>query len=123
MMSSSKDRPELKVDVVGGARVGRGMQTRKALTCGCGEKNVARLGLTDDEKKIYAEQLSTILDYFQQLNEIDTKDVEPSAQVTGLLNIYREDLVNACDDKTRKELLQQAPETEGDLVKSKSVFE
>lgn len=52
---------------------------------------LARLKLSEEEKTEYAKQLSGILDYFGKLNEVDTKDVEETSQVTGLLNVMRED--------------------------------
>ncbi|MBU1165195.1 Asp-tRNA(Asn)/Glu-tRNA(Gln) amidotransferase subunit GatC [Patescibacteria group bacterium] len=83
---------------------------------------LARLGLTDEEKTKYARQLSSILEYVEQLKEVDTKDVEPTAQVTGLENVLREDKVEGCDELTRDRLIKNAPEAEDDLVKTRSVF-
>ena len=84
---------------------------------------LARLGLTEEEKEKFASQLSSILDYVEQLKEVDTGGVEPTAQVTGLENVMREDKIEGCDKKTRDKLLKLAPETEDDLVKTKSVFD
>jgi aspartyl-tRNA(Asn)/glutamyl-tRNA(Gln) amidotransferase subunit C len=85
--------------------------------------HLARLGLTDKEKQKFAEQLSAILDYVDQLKEVDTKNVEPTAQVTGLENVMGGDKVENIDRQIRKDLLGQAPETEDDLIKTKAVFE
>lgn len=52
---------------------------------------LSRLELTDEEKRHYCEQLSSILDYVEQLSEVDTENVEPTANVTGLSNVMRED--------------------------------
>lgn len=52
---------------------------------------LARLGLTSEEIAKFQTQLSSILDYVGQLNEVDTDGVEPTAQVTGLVNVMRED--------------------------------
>ncbi|MCL5410539.1 MAG: Asp-tRNA(Asn)/Glu-tRNA(Gln) amidotransferase subunit GatC [Patescibacteria group bacterium] len=54
---------------------------------------LSRLKLTDEEKKLYSEQLSSVLDYVEQLSLVDTKDVEPTANITGLKNVLREDEV------------------------------
>jgi aspartyl-tRNA(Asn)/glutamyl-tRNA(Gln) amidotransferase subunit C len=85
--------------------------------------HLARLGLTDEEIEKYTKQLSSILDYVEQLKEVKTEGVEPTAQVTGLENVMREDKIEGCDKKTRDELIKLAPESEDDLVKTKSVFE
>lgn len=54
---------------------------------------LARLGLTDAEVAKFQTQLSGILDYVEQLNEVNTDGVPPTAQVTGLLNVTREDKI------------------------------
>ena len=83
--------------------------------------HLARLGLTEEEKEKFALQLSSILDYIEQLKEVDTKGIEPTAQVTGLENVYREDEIEASDE-IRDKLLKQVPGIEDDLIKTKSVF-
>lgn len=54
---------------------------------------LARLELSDGEVEKFATQLTSILGYVDMLGEVDTKNVEPSAQPTGLSNAFREDLV------------------------------
>jgi len=83
---------------------------------------LARLGLTDEEKKKYASQLSSILDYVEQLKEVDTDGVEPTAQVTGLENVMRQDEMEKLDKETMKKLIELAPDKEDNLIKTKSVF-
>ena len=83
---------------------------------------LARLGLTEEEKGKFTQQLSSILDYVEQLKEVDTSGVEPTAQVTGLENVLRDDAVEGCDSETRDELLKNVPEVEDDLIKARSVF-
>ena len=53
---------------------------------------LSRLELTDDEKKLYQNQLSSVLEYVGQLDEVDTQDVVPTANITGLKNVFREDI-------------------------------
>lgn len=83
---------------------------------------LARLGLTEEEKEKFAKQLSSILDYVEQLKEIDTDGVEPTAQVTGLENVMREDVMADCTKEVRDKLIKLVPDSEDDLVKTKSVF-
>ena len=52
---------------------------------------LARLKLTPDEKTRLASQMGTILEYIEKLNELNTKDVEPTAHVLGINNVFRED--------------------------------
>ncbi len=84
---------------------------------------LVRLGLTEEEKKKFSQQLSSILDYVEQLKEVDTSGVEPTAQVTGLENVMRADKIESGDKETRDGLLANVPEKGDDLIKTKTVFE
>jgi|TARA_Y100000758_G_C15950389_1_gene385683 aspartyl-tRNA(Asn)/glutamyl-tRNA(Gln) amidotransferase subunit C len=53
---------------------------------------LARLKLTDAEKKRFSNQMETIIKYIEKLNELDTKNVEPTAHVLGLENVFRNDI-------------------------------
>lgn len=52
---------------------------------------LARLELSEDEKAQYAGELSRILDYVEQLAELDTTDVEPTAHPLPLRDVFRDD--------------------------------
>ncbi len=54
---------------------------------------LARLRLTDAEVEKYAKELSSILNYIDMLQEVDTSSVEATAQVTGQVNSMREDVI------------------------------
>jgi len=81
---------------------------------------LARIKLTPEEEKRHAVTISSVLEFVKTLNEIDTADVEPTAQVTGLEDVVREDLARDCEYK--KELLSQMPVVSGDLLKVPAVF-
>jgi len=83
---------------------------------------LARLDLSETEKQMYADQLSVVLEYIGMLNEVDTKGVEETCQVTGLVNVVREDEIMECDSDTRKKIISQFPDKMGDLLKVKAVF-
>jgi aspartyl-tRNA(Asn)/glutamyl-tRNA(Gln) amidotransferase subunit C len=53
---------------------------------------LARLGLTPEERERMREQLNAILAYVDQLNRVDTSEVPPSAQVVPLDNVTRADV-------------------------------
>jgi aspartyl-tRNA(Asn)/glutamyl-tRNA(Gln) amidotransferase subunit C len=84
---------------------------------------LARLELSDEELKKYGSQLSDVLSYIDQLKEVDTEDTEPTAQVTGLENVLREDVVEDWDKQEIEEALKQAPEVEDRQVKVRRVLE
>ena len=52
---------------------------------------LANLPLTFEEEGLYSEQLSKILDYIEQLNQVDTSGVEPTFNVSGQVNVYHQD--------------------------------
>ncbi len=54
---------------------------------------LARLALSDAEKQAMGESLAQILEHFEELEGLDTADVEPTAQVIPLPNVLREDVV------------------------------
>lgn len=55
---------------------------------------LARLGLSEDELKKFSTQLTNILQYVEVLGEVDTSNVEPTNQVTGLTNVMRPDVLS-----------------------------
>lgn len=54
---------------------------------------LAQLGLTPEEKELFGEQLSSILEYAERLQELDTSRIPPTATVLPLENVMREDQV------------------------------
>jgi len=85
--------------------------------------DLARLELTEAELKKYGSQLSDILSYIDQLKEVDTTDVEPTAQITGLENALREDEKEDWDKKEIEEAFRQAPELKNRQIKVKRVLD
>ncbi|MFH1565279.1 MAG: Asp-tRNA(Asn)/Glu-tRNA(Gln) amidotransferase subunit GatC [bacterium] len=81
---------------------------------------LARLELNEQEIEKFSVQLSSILDYFDQLKEVDTDNIEPTSQVMGLKNMTRDDLVDQVE--IREELIACAPERDGKFVKVKNVL-
>ena len=73
---------------------------------------LARLGLSQEEKTRMAQQLSGILDHFQTLNELDTKDVPPTSHALALSNVMREDRPGA--PTPREDLLANGPERDAE---------
>jgi aspartyl-tRNA(Asn)/glutamyl-tRNA(Gln) amidotransferase subunit C len=56
---------------------------------------LSRLKLRDDEVVRFTEQLSAIINYVDQLSELDTGDVSPMAHALPVVNVFREDEVVA----------------------------
>jgi aspartyl-tRNA(Asn)/glutamyl-tRNA(Gln) amidotransferase subunit C len=55
--------------------------------------SLARLGLSNEEIELMQESLSSILGHIEVLNQVDTDDISPTAQVVQLQNVLREDTV------------------------------
>ena len=77
--------------------------------------HLARLELSDAEELEFTTQLNGILDYFQQLNEIDTTDVPPTLRAIDMSNVTRSDQLEPYAD--REALLEGAPERDGDFFR------
>lgn len=84
--------------------------------------NLARLTLTEEEKSSYAAQLTVIFGYMDHLNEVNTDGVPETCQVTGLMDVTRDDIVVETDQTIRNKLIKQFPEVEANFLKVKAVF-
>ena len=86
---------------------------------------LAYLELSEAELETYRKQVDDILEYIGKLNELDTSDVEPMAQVLsegqGADTTLREDVVVPCD--VAAEILQQAPDPEAPYFRVPKVIE
>lgn len=69
---------------------------------------LARLRLSEAEVETFGAQLSSILDYVEQLNELDTADVEPTTHAVPLVMHLRPDAVES--RLSREEVLANAPD-------------
>ncbi len=56
---------------------------------------LANLTLTEEEITKFEKQLTETLQYIDELNEVDTKNIQPTSQVTGLENVFREDIASS----------------------------
>jgi aspartyl-tRNA(Asn)/glutamyl-tRNA(Gln) amidotransferase subunit C len=82
---------------------------------------LANLTLSDDEKKKFESQLSNVLSYVEKLQEVETKDVVPTSQVTGLENVIRKDEPH--ESLPQELALSQAPQTNKHQFQVKGIFE
>lgn len=82
---------------------------------------LSSLQLADDEIDALQHNVGDILGYVAQLGELDTAGVEPTYQVTGLDNVWRDDVVQA-GDVDREQLLALAPAARDNQVKVPKVL-
>ena len=83
--------------------------------------SLARLEFSDEEKKTLMNQLNKILEYMEKLNELDTSNVEPLAQVVPLSNVFRADVVKPSNPVG--EVLKNAPAKTDKFFKVPKVIE
>ena len=69
---------------------------------------LAKLYLEDEEREAIARQLGRILEYVDQLEEVDVADVPPTKHVIDLVNVSRDDTPG--DSLAREECLANAPD-------------
>lgn len=69
---------------------------------------LANLDLSPKEVEELTPQLAEIVDFFETLNEVDTKNIEPTSQTTGLVNKTRADQINSTRILNSKEALLNA---------------
>lgn len=87
--------------------------------------NLARIKLTEKEEDKFKKELSSILDYINKLNEVNTDNVKPLYQVTGLVNSMRVDENRGefkMDRDLSEKLIGQAPQKENRFVRVRSVL-
>ena len=77
--------------------------------------HLARLEITNAEEEQFAGQLSGILDYFEQLSELDTENVPPTTRAIEIQNITRADSNRLYPD--HEVLVQESPAPEGDYFR------
>lgn len=79
---------------------------------------LARLDVTDEEVKEYSRELSEILQYVEQLSDVDVEDLKPTNQVSGLKNVMREDEAKDYGYQPA-DLLKNVPAVQDDQIKTK----
>ena len=83
--------------------------------------HLSRLNPTDDEIRLFADQLSSILAYMDQLSEVDTADVQPTAHALPIHNVFRPDVRHT--SLTPDAALANAPQRDGHFFAVPKVLE
>lgn len=82
--------------------------------------SLARIGLGKEEVEKFSHDLSAVLDWIDQLKEVDVENVEPTAHITGMDNISREDKNREFGNK--EGIIKLFPEKKNGYDKVKSVL-
>ena len=82
---------------------------------------LAKLTLSEDEIKMFQEQLSDILNYAEILKQLDTDDVPPTTSAIPLRNVMRDDVLALSLDN--EDALFNAPDADGRSFRVKAVLD
>lgn len=83
---------------------------------------LSRLSLSEKELELYSRQLAAILSYISKLNEVDTKDVQPTSHALPTLkNVFRKDVLRP--SLKIEDALKNAPAKEGSFFKVPKIIE
>ena len=82
--------------------------------------DLARLELSDADVEIMARQLSAIVDYINQLEQVNTDGVEPLAHALDLHDVFRADV--PAPSLSEDEALANAPARRGNFYSVPAVF-
>jgi aspartyl-tRNA(Asn)/glutamyl-tRNA(Gln) amidotransferase subunit C len=83
--------------------------------------NLARLEMEPEEEEQFATQMNSILEYFEQLSELDTQDVAPTTRAIDVSNVTRPDELRPYPD--REAILNEAPDPDGDFFKVPKILQ
>lgn len=83
--------------------------------------NLARLEIREDEKEVFVEQLKKIIDYINQLNEVDTTNVQPMFHVLEKIECRKreDDIRRFCESE---KIVELAPEKEANFFKVSKII-
>ncbi len=80
---------------------------------------LSRLELSEEDRERYAPKLNSVLDYFGELDKVDTEGVEPTYHVLALSNVFRDDEINSpTKSLSQEEALSNAPKQQDGFFKA-----
>jgi len=82
---------------------------------------LGRLRLSEEERERFTTQLNSILEYFEQLRQLDTSGVAPMSHAVAMSNVFRED--EPAEPLSPKEALHNAPDQARDCFRVPRVIE
>lgn len=81
---------------------------------------LARIAISEAEVEKFRSDLSAVLDYVEELKQVDVAGLEEVSQVTGLVNVQREDKIIISEN--HEAIFNEAPEMKDGYYKVKSIF-
>lgn len=84
--------------------------------------DLGRIALPEEELEQATQKIEQILQFFSAIQAIDTSKAQPADNVTGATNVWRSDEAIPHTLCTPKELIERAPEHDGDYIKVHAVL-
>ncbi len=84
---------------------------------------LAKLKLSQVEIRKFQKQLSEIISYVEKLSEVDTSNIQPTSQTTGLINVFREDELDISQTLTIEKTLSGTDKSRNNYFVVPYVFE
>ena len=84
---------------------------------------LAKLGLSEEERAMFGPQMASILAYVGKLASVDTSQVPAAAFTTDAKNVWRQDVVATCDPDIARRCLEAFPKSVGSALSVPGVFE
>jgi len=81
---------------------------------------LARVNIDEEDASEFASELNTVLDYFGQLDEVDTSDVKPTYHVADIMNVFRED--KPTGSLEQDDILANAEEIQEGYIKTPKII-
>ena len=81
---------------------------------------LAKIELSEEEKRLFTKQFNEILEYFRKIDELDTEKVPPTYHVLDLANVFRKDEVEPSLPK--EESIRNAPKKEKTYFKAPKII-
>ncbi len=81
---------------------------------------LARIALTDQEVEKFQKELSAVLDYVEELKNVNVEGLEEVSQVTGLVNVQRDDKI--VNSEILEDIFKNAPEMKDGYFKVKAIL-
>ncbi|NLH39474.1 MAG: Asp-tRNA(Asn)/Glu-tRNA(Gln) amidotransferase subunit GatC [Elusimicrobia bacterium] len=81
---------------------------------------LAKIELKEDEKNLFSKQLDSIINWINELNELDTENIKPIFSITEMENNYYDDIPEKFDNT--RDIINNFPNREYDFIKVKKVI-
>jgi aspartyl-tRNA(Asn)/glutamyl-tRNA(Gln) amidotransferase subunit C len=82
---------------------------------------LVRLGINEEEARVFGQQFTSIIGYFRLLNEVDTTDIPPASETSTVRSVMRTDEVRP--SLPREDFFKNVPCRDGDYVKVPRIFD